>query len=389
MKTNKKHSKIENTKITEKSKYDQKVRVQENECTNILESYNSPLFNTFVDMTDDFYNSLENLAVYNNYNINVSIDSIHITTKLNPFDIEKKELTYLEVFDTNKTINHSFDIKTKDKKYITNYKINISKDNQIKVRYHKLHQIYTYEFGGLSQYKDINKTKLYILREVYRNLIAISRIDVAVDSFSDFNDFKVFPTLGIKKDDSKGANGLYLNSYYSGRNSKFTCYIYDKTYTGSSLANSIYSKVTRIELRLFNRYLTCLDLKKLLCEPTNHDKFQDKVIKEISNMRFIYDNKRVNLEDLKVKDILLDFIEFLESNTKIIKVNHYKKFNGEIEKQKTTIDKIKTFYKVKNIDKVKNMYRQKKLSINQISSDTGIHRKTIAKIVKISNVDIL
>ena len=93
--------------------------------------------------------------IYNNYNICIAVDSIHLSTFLNPFNIKKNDIDkfYIKI----KKINN---------RYIKEYNLYIDNSVNINISYHTPTRTYTYEFSGLHQYKSLHPTLIYILKQV-------------------------------------------------------------------------------------------------------------------------------------------------------------------------------------------------------------------------------
>lgn len=162
-----------------------------------------------------------------------------------------------------------------------------------------------------------------------------------------------------------------------------TLYTYDKNHHLLKKQNRVisYNNITRLELRLYNQFLTNKKLKHLFDTPDSINKLEHNVIDILNNFNILYDNKRIKVDGLKVKDTIFDFIKFLEFDTSSVPYKNYSKFTNEIKKQSNIISTIQSYYKLDNIQDILTLIENKTLNKLKISQDTGVHRNTISKLV--------
>lgn len=306
---------------------------------------------------------INNSYKFSNYFYQLGIDSIHITSEVHPFDLREE---------------FNLHINEKDKDYIRNFYIYLSNDYRIKCRYHKRWRTFTYEFGGLFQLKDIDSKIVKILKYVYGIDSKIKEIHFALDVKASYKDFKIKATNYDKKSKE---SGVYYNSDYSNRTKKVTLSKYNKNQINNSKYGGIaYEDITRLELRFHRQYLSNGNIENSFYNPESLQKLSSKVIKEFNDLQIVYQGKLLTFNDLKVEDILYNFIEFLQSS-KNQPEPVYKKFIGEIKKQSEILKKLKTYFCAKNMCDVVYKYNKRKISISNINRDTGISRDILRKVI--------
>lgn len=328
--------------------------------------------------------------IYNNYNINITIDSIHLSSSISPFDILKSKPIYNEIdefgFSSSKEEDITFKVEVDQKdEYSQKYVIYIDATTNIHIKHHFKHKIYTYHFSGLSQYKELNPTLIYILKHIYKSHTTISRIDIALDSFSNyelFNTNPLFKTFNKKSliDNKTNNKTEYINATYADKKKKFECIIYTKNGFKTN-HDFTYNEITRIEVRLENSFLTSRKLKDLLLNADSITKLQATVIDILGDCNITYNNSSSSFEHLKIKEAVYDFINFLESDANEIIYSNYNKFRNEIQKQTEILNTLKSSYRVATVLEVVRMVKSKKLNVYRISKETKLHRQTVTKII--------
>jgi len=322
-----------------------------------------------------------------NYMINLSIDSIHISSTLNPYDIKRKEIIAYEEIDLSFTENYNFKIELKT---IENYKplrikkytILIEDNLVITVKNYKYNDdIYFYEFGGLSQYQKINSTVVHILRSVYKQIVSISEIHFAFDIFAKFEDIHVNPIIRTHQKTFSNKKTISINTYYK-KKKKWSLCCYDKLYQMyiQKKLDGGYSAITRMELKLFNAFLCNRKLKKIFRDDSAVDKLESKIKKIFLDLQISHEDGFIDCSSLKIKDVLKNFIDFLNSDTVEIKT-HYKKLIGEVKKQQLIIATIKKVFGLNRIQELLVLIDSKKTNIYQINKKSGVHRNTVKQIV--------
>jgi hypothetical protein len=307
--------------------------------------------------------------IYKSYNIYIAIDSIHISTFLNPYDIKKDKINnfYIENKETNII-------------YIKKFNLYINNSVNINILFHIQTRTYTYEFSGLHQYKSLNSTLIYILRLVYKSAHNVKRIDIALDVFSDkslFNINPIFKNFQLKSIE----NTLYINEKYSKNKKKVEVVIYPKI-LNSSKTLQVYSDITRIEVRMENSFLKNKKINDIFHETSSIKKLHKNLIDILNKCNITYANELSNFNSLKIEESLFNFIRFLESDENKIEYLNYKKFIGEVEKQNNILSKICNTYNIESMEEFNSYIKENKLTIHKISKECKIHRNTIFKIFK-------
>ena len=304
--------------------------------------------------------------VYSNYNINLSIDSIHMTSEVNPFDILKNNKMKFSIKEISSNL------------FVRKYIIYIDSTLKLNVQHNRWHSTYKYEFGALSQYSKLNKTVIYIMRCAYKAIVSTSRIDFSLDVNVKDDYFQVSPTMCHTK--KAYDNQDYYNTYYSGKKRKHTLSVYDKNNFYKNYDFS-YNPMKRIELRLYKDFMNNRKLKHILSDNKQISKLHNTIINEIlPEYDITYNLQKSDFSSLKFDEVIYEFISFLESDADEI-LAPYKKFTQEIKKQTRILDKLKSFYMVKTISQIIDLIKEKKLNQNKISKETDINRATIKKII--------
>ena len=303
---------------------------------------------------------------YSNYNINLSIDSIHMTSEINPFDILRNSHRKFSINEISSNL------------FVRKYKLYIDSSHELNVQHNRWHSTYKYEFGALSQYTKLNKTVIYIMKCAYKAIVSTNRIDFALDINVKDDYFQVFPTMCHTE--KAYDNQEYYNTYYSGKKRKHTLSVYDKNNFYKKYDFS-YNPMKRIELRLYKNFMNYRKLRHILSDKKQISKLHNTIINEIlPEYNITYCFQQSDFTSLKFDEVIYNFIAFLESDADEIQTP-YKKFTQEIKKQTKILNKLKSYYKVKSITQIIDLIKEKKLNQNKISGETGINRATIKKII--------